>query len=149
MTLFSLPPLKPKKHSGTGSVLERSVMPALEQGGYEFGTQIIVGRNFTGRPYRADLVARLRGSAYLISCKWQQEKGTAEEKVCFEVLSLKYLIATSDNEYRHAYLILGGTAWTLRDCFMSDEFESVQPHRDSVTILMLEDFMALANKGAL
>lgn len=149
MTLFNLPPLRHKKQSGTGSVLERSVIPTLEQGGYDYSTQVTLSPNFTGKSYRVDLVAMKGNTSFLISCKWQQSSGTAEEKVCFEVLSLKFLVQSRLDRYRRAYLILAGTAWTLRDYFISDDFDRLLPHRDELTILTLEPFMALANKGAL
>lgn len=142
--------IKPKKQSGTGRVLERAVIPALEQGGYSIQEQVVIGQRVTGLMHRIDILAtNCRKVSFLVSLKWQQVGGTAEVKVPFEVICLKDAIAHSQGAFQHAYLVLGGTAWTTRDFFMSDEFEGYLPHRDLVTILTLEEFMALANSGQL
>lgn len=148
MTLFNLP-IKHKKQNGTGRALELAVIPSLQQGGYALAEQVIIGRRITGLKHKVDIVARKPGAAFLISVKWQQEPGTAEQKVPFEVICLKDAVIHSLGEYRRAYLVLGGVAWTIRDFYISDEFEEYLPHRHEVTILTLEDFMARANKGVL
>lgn len=143
--------IKPKKQSGTGRALEKSVIPALEQGGYEFEEQDIIGLRITGGVHRIDIVAwKPNGSAsILVSLKWQQVSGTAEQKVPYEVICLRDAVLKGRGYVSRAYLVLGGTAWTMRDFFISDEFERYLPHRDTVTILTLEEFMAIANTGQL
>lgn len=142
-----------KKHSKTGRVFELSVLPALEYGGYEIREQEYIGQDFAGG-LRIDIVARNVGEGFpdqfLISLKWQQVGGTAEQKIPFEIIRLKHAIQSS-GLYRHAYLVLGGPirAWTLRNFYISDEFERHLPHRDYVTIMTWEEFTALANNGDL
>jgi len=53
-----------------------------------------------------DAVAEKNGKQILISVKWQQVSGTAEQKVPFEVLCL--LEAIENGPYQKAYLVLGG-----------------------------------------
>ena len=50
---------------------------------------------------------------YLISLKWQQSSGTAEQKVPFEVICL--VDAMQSGGYKKAYLVLAGNGWTLKD----------------------------------
>lgn len=140
---------KATKQVGTGRVLELSVLPALNHGGYKVTEQIIIGQRITGMAHKIDILASKCKLSYLVSLKWQQVSGTAEQKVPFEVICLKDAVELSGGTYERAYLVLGGPAWTMREFFISDEFDRFVPHRDSVTILTFEDFMALANSGRL
>ncbi len=45
--------------------------------------------------------------------------------------------------------MLGGTAWTLRSFFTTGGLLPYMAHKDLVSILTLEDFVAKANRGAL
>ena len=51
----------------------------------------------------------------LVSLKWQQTSGTAEQKVPFEVMCLSD--AVRDGHGDRAHLVLGGDGWTLRDYY--------------------------------
>jgi len=62
-----------------------------------------------------DFVAERGGKAVLISTKWQNSRGSAEEKVPWEVLCLNH--ALRETKYRAAFLVLGGKGWSLRDYF--------------------------------
>lgn len=134
---------------GTGRALEMAVIPSLELGGYAHHEQVNVGKRITGGTHKVDIVAFRRNETYLISLKWQQVGGTADEKVPYEVLCLKSAVQDSAGAFCRAYLVLGGPAWPKRNFYTSDTFEQLLPHNDAVTILPLEDFMALANSGKL
>jgi hypothetical protein len=90
----------------TGAVLEAMILPALEQGGYEYDTQVRVGLRPTGRVHVVDVVAK-RGDEppVLVSLKWQQVAGTAEQKVPFEVICLIDAIRSAPGAYGRAYLV--------------------------------------------
>ena len=96
-----------------------------------------------------DVLADKEGNKYLISLKWQQVGGTAEQKVPFEVICLTDAILKSSGKYKKAYLVLGGSGWTLRDFYTSGELEKYLEYREAVDIITLEDFVAKANKGQL
>lgn len=49
----------------------------------------------------------------LVSMKWQQTSGTAEQEVPFEVLCLAEAVRQGLADV--SYLVLGGAGWTLRD----------------------------------
>src|SRR5262249_4915448 len=103
--------------TGTGGVLERMILPALEQGRYAFETQVRLGQRLGLGKHVVDGVAHKDGRDILISLKWQQVSGTAEQKVPFEVICL--LDALQAGAYDNAYLVLGGEGWTLRDFYTS------------------------------
>jgi len=75
-------------------VLEEMVLPALQVAGYQYEKQSCIGRVMGDRPYRADLLVHDRGSGrrIVVSLKWQQVAGTAEQKIPFEVIALLQLL---------------------------------------------------------
>src|SRR6267142_2822084 len=123
----------------TGQVLEEMILPALVRGGYEVRRQVLVHERPGGRKHKVDAVATKDGKQMLISLKWQQVGGTAEQKVPFEVLSLA--IAVRVDNYAKAYLVLGGEGWTLRDYFTSGALVEHLRDSEAVKIVTLESFI--------
>ena len=99
----------------TGTVLEQMILPALNKGGYIYKTQVNIGRRPGGKKHVVDVIAERNKDKILISLKWQQISGTAEQKVPFEVICLSH--ALRQGVYNKAYLVLGGTGWSLRDFY--------------------------------
>lgn len=139
--------MSPPRDTKTGSVLEAMIIPALIQGGYEYETQVSIGNRPGGGRHLVDVIARKAGKNHIVSVKWQQVSGTAEQKVPYEVMSLAD--AYQKGGFDSVYLVLGGDGWSLRDFYLSDEFKSYLRYGDKVNILTLETFIGLANKGRL
>lgn len=128
------------------------ILPALEEGGYTFQGQVVVGLRPGGGRHLIDaLVTNSNEEAFLISLKWQQSSGTAEQKVPFELICLADAISKNRSVYKKAYLVLGGNGWKLRDFYVQGGLESflAPEYRALVDVLTLEDFIAHANKGRL
>jgi hypothetical protein len=126
------------------------VLPALTRGGYIHETQVNIGLRLGGRKHIVDVLATdAAGRKYLVSLKWQQVAGTAEQKVPFEVISLAETVRLSGGQYSKAYLVLGGGGWSLREFYVGGGLSEHLRHSDLVSILTLEDFVAKANKGSL
>ena len=129
--------------------MEQMVLPALERGGYEYFRQVDIGARLGGGKHIVDLVAYSpAGTGYLISLKWQQTSGTAEQKVPYEAMCLIEAALNEPERYAKAYLVLGGTAWTLRE-FYTERLLSHLRHEDLLSIVTLESFVARANRGEL
>lgn len=135
------------RNTRTGSVLERMVLPALEQGGYAYRVQAKLGKRFGIGGHVVDAVAEKNGKQFLISMKWQQVSGTAKQKVPFEVICL--LEAIENGPFEKAYLVLGGEGWTLRSFYTSGGLDKYLSHNSRVEIVTLEGFVAKANSGKL
>ena len=135
------------RNTTTGAVLEAMIAPALRLGGYEFRKQVLLGSRPGGRKHNVDAVAAKDGKTIVVSLKWQQVSGTAEQKVPFEVICLSELVLNRSCD--KAYLVLGGEGWTLRDYFVNGGLSSHLVHASSVSIVTLERFIGLANRGAL
>lgn len=133
----------------TGGVLEAMVLPALRNGGYTYQSQAHVGQRIGGRKHIVDVLAEKASRQILISLKWQQTSGTAEQKIPFEVICLVEALLQSDGRYQKAYLVLGGEGWSLRDFYTNGGLEKHLEYGDRVDILTLEGFVAKANRGSL
>ncbi len=137
----------PPRDTTTGRVLEAMILPSLARGGYSYLTQQLVTARPGGRRHFVDVIAEKDGHRYLISLKWQQVSGTAEQKVPFEVISL--IDAAQKGGFAKAYLVLGGDGWILRDFYTEGGLTKHLIDADKVEILTLERFVAIANKGEL
>src|SRR6266545_5582318 len=104
------------RNTTTGSVLEQMVLPALRRGGYQYQTQANIGFRLGGGAHKVDAVAERDGHKWLISMKWQQVSGTAEQKVPFEVICLAEAVLSG--VFSKAYLVLGGEGWKLRSFYI-------------------------------
>jgi hypothetical protein len=123
------------------------ILPALDRGGYRCLTQQNIGSRLGGGRHMVDAIAEKDGRRYLVSLKWQQVSGTAEQKVPFEVICLAEAVRTGS--FRRAYLVLGGEGWKLRDFYTGGGLKSHLTSADQVDILTLEGFAARANQGRL
>jgi hypothetical protein len=135
------------RNTSTGAVLEEMILPALGRGGYLARSQVITGARPGGGPHKVDALAEKDGQTVIISLKWQQSSGTAEQKVPFEVMCLAD--AVREKLASRAYLVLGGTGWKLRDYFRSGALSEHLVHAGLVRVVSLEEFVALANAGKL
>jgi len=133
----------------TGGVLESMVLHPLTLGGYAHTSQVIIGTRPGGRKHKVDAIAEKDGKRFLVSLKWQQVGGTAEEKVPFEVICLMDAVRKSESKYQKAYIVLGGDGWTLRNFYVSGGLEEFLEYSELVEIMTLEQFVAKANKGTL
>lgn len=134
----------------TGWVLESMVLPALQRGGYTVQKQVHVCERVGGGKHMVDVLATSKAhEKILISLKWQQTSGTAEQKVPFEVICLADAVINSGGDLSRAYLVLGGEGWKLRNFYTGGGLKSHLVHASAVTILGLESFVARANNGVL
>ena len=131
----------------TGQVLEEMVLPSLARGGYEVQKQINVGTRLGGGKHMADILASKGGHHVLVSLKWQQSSGTAEQKVPYEYMCLAHALS-ENREFSAAYIVIGGTGWTKDSFFRGDLGDWVSTD-EGVSVIRLEDFVGRANSGLL
>jgi PD-(D/E)XK nuclease superfamily protein len=136
-----------RRDTGTGAVLEQMVLPALVKGGYSYRSQIRIGERFGGGSHFVDIIAEKGDERLLISMKWQQVSGTAEQKVPFELICLEEALKTGD--YQRAFIVLGGDGWKLRTFYVGGGLNQYLKGSGNVQILTLETFVARANMGKL
>ena len=138
-----------RRNTTTGAVMEAMVLPALERGGYKVRRGVNVGTRFGVSRHIIDThVEDSNGRIHLVSLKWQQVSGTAEQKIPFEIICLADLLI-HDESYYKAYLVLGGNGWRYKDFYLSGKLNKYLANADMVRVLSLEDFVGLANMGKL
>ena len=123
------------------------ILPSLERGGYQYKVRVKIGQRLGCGAHYVDVVAEKDGKKYLLSLKWQQVAGTAEQKIPFEVICLAE--ALESGEYEKAYVVLGGEGWTLRKFYTGGGLEKYLRGADKVLIVSLERFVAKANRADL
>lgn len=134
------------RNTRTGNVMEDMLINSLKQGNYEFKKGAKVGTRLGGGKHMVDLVVYENDEVYLVSSKWQQTSGTAEQKIPFEVMCLGDAIRNNETVTK-AYLVLGGKGWSRKEYFLSKEFKTdLAEFCKSVKIIDLEDFVAIANQ---
>lgn len=131
----------------TGHDFEKMVVPALERGGYSIKRHVSIGDRPGGGAHEIDIIASKNAIHLLVSLKWQQVRGTAEQKVPFEAMCLGRALRTG--QYRKAYLVLGGHGWTLRQFFVSGGLKEYLKNIERVQIIDSNYFIASANTGNL
>ncbi|MYA60163.1 MAG: hypothetical protein F4X40_06350 [Chloroflexi bacterium] len=137
------------RNTRTGEVMERMVLPALQMGGYTVTRQKTIGTRFGVSKHNVDTFAIDHfGRPYLISLKWQQVSGTAEQKIPFEVVCLADAMMRNE-EFFKAYLVLGGEGWRFKEFYLSGGLNTFLINADLVSIVSLERFVELANQGRL
>jgi PD-(D/E)XK nuclease superfamily protein len=123
------------------------ILPALRRGHYTYHTQVKAGTRCGGGTHKVDALAEKDGQRVLVSLKWQQTGGTAEQKVPFEIMCLAD--AVRGGQANRAFLVLGGDGWTLRDYYTSGALSGHLVHASLVRVVTLEAFIRLANNGEL
>jgi hypothetical protein len=131
----------------TGLVFEQSVALALQHGGFHTMFQQHVGNRLGGGKHMVDIVATKGSQKILVSLKWQQTSGTAEQKVPYEFLCLASAVQ-QDPTVSGAYLVLGGNGWTKREFFVNDLATWISGTHE-VQVIEGNDFIAAANQGKL
>ena len=135
------------RNTRTGAVLEQMVLPALDMGGYVVERQVRLPERLGGGRHYGDIVASKDGERIVISLKWQQSSGTAEQKVPYEFMCLADVLA-KDDSIQKAYIVIGGDGWTKHKFFLNDLNEWVNTD-EFVDVVRLDSFVAKANQGLL
>ena len=135
------------RNTRTGAVLEQMVLPALEMGGYLIERQVRLTDRLGGGKHYGDIVASKNGERIVISLKWQQSSGTAEQKVPYEFMCLADVL-TNDSTIHKAYIVIGGDGWTKHSFFLNG-LDSWVNTKEFVDVLRLDTFVAKANQGKL
>lgn len=140
------------KGTKTGSFWEQVIKPVLEiHYAGKYSTQVIVGNQLFGGPYKADfLIYDTEKGNIIVSAKWQQVSGTAEQKLIYEIASL-ISIVRKNQSFRKAYVVIGGSGFSpgARAYLLKQRHTEVLSDGSLVEVITLEDFLARANKKEL
>ncbi len=146
----------------TGKTFEDVIKAALISNGYGVCEQIVIGKSLFGGNYKADFVVSdpLPGTnkcimsnpgKIIISCKWQQVPGTAEQKLLYEIASLIKIIKESNGAYSKAYVALGGPGFSAhtKKYLLSQRHREILKDGELVEVLYIDDMIAKINSHRL
>ena len=132
------------KGTRTGTNMERMIASALEFNNYKFKKQVFIGQQLFGNRYKADFIVNDK----IISLKWQQVPGTAEQKLIYEIASLIKIIEESKGKFTKAYIVYGGNGFSqgALNYMQHNMHVNLLIHGDLVFIESLNDFIARINQ---
>ncbi len=140
----------------TGQIFEQLFDNVLPRKGYRIipkkEYERFVPPSITGGRHIPDRVIETPDGQWLIiSQKWQETSGTAEQKIPFEVIKLIHTLVSSNNRFPYAYLILGGEGWTprLKEFYLNGGLSRYIVGHDLVRIVNSDQFLALVNRNRL
>lgn len=144
----------PARDTTTGREFENRIEAAFKEAGFTTSHQVQVGTRPNGGKHFVDVVARKDGRNILVSLKWQQAGGTAEQKIPYEMICLAEAIAQSakaenpTDRFSKAILVLGGDGWTLKEWYLSGELKKHLPAAGAIVrIHSQESFLKALQAG--
>lgn len=100
----------------TGKDFEYLCEHLLSLAGYDVEEQINIGLRPTGGAHNVDLIVNVTDEVRdIISLKFQDVSGTAEEKIPYEQICLQHACETYG--YRSGVIVLAGPGWKHDDCY--------------------------------
>ena len=131
----------------TGTGQEIMIESLLKYNNYNYEKQIFIGSQLFNNRYKADFVIN---DSIIVSLKWQQVPGTAEQKVIYEIASLIKIIRESD-KYRMAYLVIGGNGFSVnaKEYLFNQKYADILKDGNLVRSISVEDFIAILNSNNL
>ena len=122
----------------SGKKFEKLVAQILRKNGCLVTEQADIGFKFKNKKHQVDSLVNGR---ILVSVKWQDSGGTAEEKVGYEMWTLNEKILSG--VFEKAFVILGGPGWTIIENLlkMSKDFPKVTliRYEDDETLSFIKD----------
>ena len=119
----------------TGKAFENFVVHSLEQMDLDVEEQVAIGLRPTGGTHVTDVI--LQGNT-IVSLKYQNVAGTAEEKIPYEQMCLQHACETYG--YDKAFLVLAGPGWKHDKEYIDGCF-SKWMNTPNVEVVSYEDFM--------
>lgn len=129
----------PRHTDRTGKAFEHYVEHVLSEAGHNVDEQVNIGLRPTGGAHNTDLIV---DDETIVSLKYQDVSGTAEEKIPYEQMCLEHACLTYG--YSRAIIVLAGPGWKHADSYRAGVF-SPWMTTDHVTVLNYEEFCTQYN----
>ena len=137
------------RETQSGEGFEKRLAAWLWGEGYLVQRQVPVqtGADFGRKVFDILLHPRAR-EPVLVSCKWQDVGGTADQKVPYEIL---VCIAARKATGWRVFIVIGGDGWHIGDkaLYTSDRIAKYMPSAGEVRVLTELQFKELAKDGLL
>ncbi len=123
----------------TGKSFEYLCEHLLDVAGYDVNEQVSIGLRPTGGTHYTDLIV---DDGIILSLKYQDVAGTAEEKIPYEQICLQH--AVEQYNYKKGIIVLAGPGWKHDDCYR-DNCLSQWLNTPDVIILNFDEFLTEFN----
>lgn len=133
----------------SGKTYEDIIETAIKSNyGENYKKQIYIGESLFGGNYKVDFILN---ENIIISAKWQQVSGTAEQKILYDIASLIKIIDESKGKFIKGYIVIGGEGFSdkAKKFLLSQNHINYFNNGDKVIILTIDNFIALANNKKL
>ena len=141
-----------RRDTTTGSnyeaIIEMCIKRSCEKNDLGANSQSNVGVKPGGGRHRVDWEIfknqdpDIRG---LISCKYQETSGTAEEKIAYEVIKLLHAMKT-DVRFKKSWIIMGGEGWSLgMRQFINNHLTEWIPEMNNKVVILTTDQLISSN----
>jgi hypothetical protein len=141
----------PTRETESSYLFDRMLKDPLLRGGYRVDKpKVPVGTRPQGGDYNVDrIVASPDGKLYLVSLRWQRVKGTTEQKIPYEAICLAHVLDEARGKYVKAYIVLGGTGWTMKEFYTSGGLDKPLKGAEKVKIVDVDTFNSMATRTEL
>ena len=119
----------------TGKDFENFCEHLLSLAGRSVDEQVNIGLRPTGGAHNVDLIVE---ENVLVSLKYQDVAGTAEEKIPYEEMCLQH--ACQNYGYTKAFVVLAGPGWKHDQSYRDDVF-SEWKNTPNVSIINFDEFL--------
>ncbi len=89
----------------------------------------------------------------IISKKWQETAGTADEKIFYEIIKLIDLVETYKPTIKSTYILLGGNGWRsyLKNYYLSEDWNRYLEtrYRNIVKLVTIDSILPLISRRKL
>jgi hypothetical protein len=129
----------------TGNSFENFCYYLLDSALYNVESQVCIGLRPTRGKHIVDLeivVDEEFNVRFLVSLKYQDVDGSAEEKIIYEQICLQ--AACEDYGYEKAYIVLAGDGWKHDDSYREGAF-SKWVNTPNVSVLNFDEFLVEFN----
>lgn len=135
------------RDTNTRDVLETMIEDSLTHGGYTFLKKTKMSNRLGGGNFKADFFAQKGEQNIVVTAKWQESSGSAENKIPYDYMCLADVIL-KEQELTKGYLVLGGDGWSKSNFFLNELRNWVNCDVD-VTVILLSSFVVNARLGRL
>ncbi|MGL4608938.1 MAG: hypothetical protein ACRDBG_26280 [Waterburya sp.] len=129
--------------------LHDTIIPCLENNGYQPKSHVTVGPKPNGDMYKIDILAvDPKHQKVLVSFKSHRLDRELEETLPYEIIKLIHTIKHSKSKFKCAYIV-DCSGWTLKEWYLSGALKEYLEYDGLVEIVSLDEFITLANKKKL
>lgn len=129
----------------TGGKFEYYVEYLCDKAGYNVEEQEIIGLRPHGGAHKVDIILHedeIDDIRKIVSLKYQEVAGTAEEKIPYEQMCLQD--ACERYGYNEAIIVLAGPGWAHDDCYIDGGFNTWM-NTPNVRVMSYDEFVNTHN----